>query len=249
MVAHYDEFLAEFQSARFTQYSLNELGRKSQNAEIENFATVEVFYDKDAFDEDVVLEAKRLVKPEEEGKKDGEKLTEEQIKVLKEHNIYDDAESLDIRFASKADREKEVEPKSPVSVRITIEKAALPEEASPDVVANYYNESIIHLEVEELRIVFLDTRQRPISDMVISVGTVNSSLVSVREILIESLKHLAVNVILLHNHPSGDPSPSKADIDITKDINKALDSIGIELIDHIVIGDNCYYSFKEQGII
>ena len=72
---------------------------------------------------------------------------------------------------------------------------------------------------------------------------------SVREILIESLKHLAVNVILLHNHPSGDPSPSKADIDITKDINKALDSIGIELIDHIVIGDNCYYSFKEQGII
>ena len=56
-------------------------------------------------------------------------------------------------------------------------------------------------------------------------------------------------MILLHNHPSGDPSPSKADIDITKDINKALDSIGIELIDHIVIGDNCYYSFKEQGII
>ena len=58
-----------------------------------------------------------------------------------------------------------------------------------------------------------------------------------------------MNVILLHNHPSGDPSPSKADIDITKDINKALDSIGIELVDHIVIGDNCYYSFKEQGII
>jgi DNA repair protein radC len=121
--------------------------------------------------------------------------------------------------------------------------------SSPDLVANYYKESIRHLEVEELRIIFLDTRQRPISDMVISVGTVNASLVSVREILIESLKHLAVNVILLHNHPSGDPSPSKADIDITKDINKALDSIGIELIDHIVIGDNCYYSFKEQGII
>jgi len=121
--------------------------------------------------------------------------------------------------------------------------------SSPDVVANYYKETIRHLEVEELRLVFLDTRQRPISDMVISVGTVNASLISVREILIESLKHLAVNVILIHNHPSGDPSPSKADIDVTKEINKALDSIGIELIDHIVIGDNCYYSFKEQGII
>ena len=121
--------------------------------------------------------------------------------------------------------------------------------SSPETVANYYKESIRHLEVEELRIIFLDTKQKPISDMVISVGTVNASLVSVREILIESLKHLAVNVILLHNHPSGDPSPSKADIDITKDINKALDSIGIMLVDHIVIGDNCYYSFKEQGII
>lgn len=121
--------------------------------------------------------------------------------------------------------------------------------SSPNVVANYYKESIRHLEVEELRIVFLDTRQRPISDMVVSVGTVNASLVSVREILIESLRHLAVNVILIHNHPSGDPSPSKADIDVTKDINKALDSVGIELVDHIVIGDNCYYSFKEQGII
>ena len=121
--------------------------------------------------------------------------------------------------------------------------------SSPETVANYYKESIRHLEVEELRIIFLDTKQKPISDMVISVGTVNASLVSVREILIESLKHLAVNVILLHNHPSGDPSPSKADIDITKDINKAMDSIGIELTDHIIIGDNCYYSFKEQGII
>ena len=129
VVAHYDEFLGELQSARFTQYSLNELGRKSQNAEIENFATVEVFYDKDAFDEDVVLEAKRLVKPEEEGKKEGEELSTEQIKALKEYNIYDDAESLDISFVSKEDKGKEVEPKKPVSVRISIDRQAVPENA------------------------------------------------------------------------------------------------------------------------
>lgn len=97
--------------------------------------------------------------------------------------------------------------------------------SSPDVVANYYKESIRHLEVEELRIIFLDTRQRPISDMVISVGTVNASLVSVREILIESLKHLAVNVILLHNHPSGDPSPSKADIDINQQPERIISKL------------------------
>ena len=134
VVAHYDEFLGEFQSARFTQYSLNELGRKSQNAEIENFATVEVFYDKDAFDEDVVLEAKRLVKPEEEGQKEGEKLTEEQVKAMKDQAIYDDSDALDIRFVSKADRTKEVEPKVPVSVRLTFDKEAVPEDTTAEAV-------------------------------------------------------------------------------------------------------------------
>lgn len=138
VVAHYDEFLAELQSARFTQYSLNELGRKSQNAEIENFATVEVFYDKDAFDEDVVLEAKRLVKPEEEGQKEGEKLTEEQVKAMKDQAIYDDSDALDIRFVSKDDRTKEVEPKVPVSVRLTFDKEAVPEKASADTVAIHH---------------------------------------------------------------------------------------------------------------
>ena len=134
VVAHYDEFLGELQSARFTQYSLNELGRKSQNAEIENFATVEVFYDKDAFDEDVVLEAKRLVKPEESDKKEGEKLTEEQVKAMKDQAIYDDSDALDIRFVSKNDRTKEVEPKVPVSVRLTFDKEAVPEDTTAEAV-------------------------------------------------------------------------------------------------------------------
>ena len=134
VVAHYDEFLGELQSARFTQYSLNELGRKSQNAEIENFATVEVFYDKDAFDEDVVLEAKRLVKPEEEGQKEGEKLTEEQVKAMKDQAIYDDSDALDIRFVSKTDRTKEVEPKVPVSMRLTFDKTAVPEDTTAEAV-------------------------------------------------------------------------------------------------------------------
>ena len=177
VVAHYDEFLAEFQSARFTQYSLNELGRKSQNAEIENFATVEVFYDKDAFDEDVVLEAKRLVKPEEEGQKDGEKLTEEQIKVLKEHNIYDDAESLDIRFTSKADRTKEVEPKSPVSVRITIDKKALPENVSSDSISIHHlveNDETKEIEKVEMVVQPSNLKSTEISDTQETSGTLKT---------------------------------------------------------------------------
>ena len=133
---HSEEILPELQSIRFTQYSLNELGRKSQNVEIEGFGNVQVFYDEAAFDGDVVLEAKRLFKPEEEA--EGEKLSEEQVKVLKEHSIYDDAASLDIRFVDKKDSATEVEPKSPVSVRISIDKKALPAEVSPDAISIHH---------------------------------------------------------------------------------------------------------------
>ena len=136
VLEHYEEFQGELVSARFSQYSLNELGRKSQNVEIEGFATVEVFYEEAAFDREVVLEAKRLFKPEEET--EGEKLSEEQVKVLKEHSIYDDAASLDIRFVDKKDPSVEVEPLSPVGVRITLEKKALPETVSPDTISIHH---------------------------------------------------------------------------------------------------------------
>ena len=136
VLEHYEEFQVELLSARFSQYSLNELGRKSQNVEIEGFATVEVFYEEAAFDREVVLEAKRLFKPEEEA--EGAKLSEEQVKVLKEHSIYDDGASLDIRFVDKKDTATEVEPKSPVGVRITLEKKALPETVSPDTISIHH---------------------------------------------------------------------------------------------------------------
>ena len=133
---HSEEFLPELHTVRFTQYSLNELGRKSQNVEVEGFGNVQVFYEEVAFDSDVVLEAKRLFKPEEEV--EGKKLSEEQVKVLKEHFIYDDAASLDIRFMDRKDNTVEVEPKSPVSVRITIDKKALPENVSSDSISIHH---------------------------------------------------------------------------------------------------------------
>lgn len=149
---HSEEILPELQSIRFTQYSLNELGRKSQNVEIEGFGNVQVFYDEAAFDGDVVLEAKRLFKPDEEV--EGEKLSEEQVKVLKEHSIYDDAASLDIRFVDKKDSATEVEPKSPVSVRISIDKKALPAEVSSDAISiHHLVENDKTKEVEKVEVV------------------------------------------------------------------------------------------------
>ena len=83
----------------------------------------------------------------------------------------------------------------------------------------------------------------------ISEGTINQALVSPREIFIEALKYEAVYIILVHNHPSGSPEPSLADIDATKKIIEAGRILDIRLTDHIIIGDNCYVSMLERGII
>ncbi len=95
----------------------------------------------------------------------------------------------------------------------------------------------------------LDTACQYIGEYEVSLGTVNSSLVSPREIFIEALKSEAVNIILVHNHPSGNPNPSQEDIFMTENIGRIGKFIGIEIIDHIIIGDNTFISLKEKGII
>ena len=77
----------------------------------------------------------------------------------------------------------------------------------------------------------------------------NASLVTPRELFIEALQKNAVSIIILHNHPSGDPSPSREDMLTTKRILDAGALIGIELLDHIIIGNNCYISFREEGML
>lgn len=119
----------------------------------------------------------------------------------------------------------------------------------PEMCASYYMQEMRYLEQEEMRLAFLDTKLKLIADETVSIGTVDASVVSVREILVESLKHRAVSIIMLHNHPSGNPIPSKEDISVTKYVKKGCELVGLELRDHIIIGDNIYYSFKEQGAL
>lgn len=83
----------------------------------------------------------------------------------------------------------------------------------------------------------------------ISKGTVNASLITPRELFIEALQKNAVSIIILHNHPSGDPTPSREDMLTTKRILDAGALIGIDLLDHIIIGNNCYMSFREEGML
>ena len=119
---------------------------------------------------------------------------------------------------------------------------------SPKSVAQVYMEEMRYLEQEHIKVVFLDTKNGIIADKTISVGTVNASLVDPREIFKEALRYKAVSIIMLHNHPSGDPEPSEADVQVTRVVRDAGRLLNILLIDHIVIGDGSYISFKEKGI-
>lgn len=116
-------------------------------------------------------------------------------------------------------------------------------------VASYYMESLRHRRQECVILLLLDTKGHLLKETELSKGTVKSSLLSPREVFIEALKTEAVNIILLHNHPSGDSTPSHQDISITKRIDELGIKLDIPLIDHIIIGDNNYFSFKEQGYL
>ena len=120
---------------------------------------------------------------------------------------------------------------------------------TPQSIANYYMQDMRHLSREQVLLVLLDSKSRFIKDILMSTGTVNASIMPIREVLIQALKEDAVNIILVHNHPSGDPSPSTEDIRVTKRMKEASNLIGLSLMDHIIIGDNKYISLKEQGFI
>lgn len=131
-------------------------------------------------------------------------------------------------------------------------RVAVSEAASfndPRSIVNYYIEDMRHMEQEQLRAMFLNSKNILIKDLLLSKGTVNASLITPRELYIEALRYHAVRLILVHNHPSGDPSPSKEDCYLTKRVKESGSLIGIQLMDHIIIGDNSYISFREEGML
>ena len=116
-------------------------------------------------------------------------------------------------------------------------------------VALYYMEELRHENREKLMLCMFDSQSVLLGDEMISVGTVNASLVSPREIFIRALMRQAVHIILLHNHPSGVPLPSTQDKLVTRKIQECGEMLGIHLSDHIIIGDNQYFSFKEENLL
>lgn len=119
----------------------------------------------------------------------------------------------------------------------------------PETVARYYMERLRHRKTECVIVVCLDSKGEILHDSMISTGSVKMSVISPREVFIEALKHEAVNLLLVHNHPSGDPRPSQCDMDVTENLAQMGKQLDIPLLDHIVIGDNRYVSFKETGLL
>lgn len=102
---------------------------------------------------------------------------------------------------------------------------------------------------EYLYMIGLNTKNRVLGVFEVSHGTANASIVGTREIFQKALLLNAVSIILMHNHPSGDCKPSREDIDVTKKAAEAGKILGVEVLDHIVIGDKRYTSLKEQGYL
>jgi len=120
---------------------------------------------------------------------------------------------------------------------------------SPCTIADYFMEELRREEQEQLHALFLNTKNRLLKEKLMFKGTVNASLVSPREIFLEALEMHAVNLVLVHNHPSGDATPSREDIQMTRRICQAGELLGIRILDHIIIGDHCYSSMREKGIL
>ena len=116
-------------------------------------------------------------------------------------------------------------------------------------VAEYYMEKLRHRETECVFLLCLDAKGQLLQEKRLSDGSVRMALISPREIFIEALGCKAVNIILLHNHPSGDPTPSDADRELTRNVSELGEKIDIPLLDHIIIGDNRYTSFKELSYL
>lgn len=105
------------------------------------------------------------------------------------------------------------------------------------------------LDREQLIVCCLDTKNQPTAINVVSVGSLNTSIVHPREVFKPAILSNSASIILFHNHPSGDPAPSREDISITERIKESGNILGIKLIDHIIIGNDSYCSLKERGIV
>ncbi len=125
---------------------------------------------------------------------------------------------------------------------------ARPQISSPTDAANLLMLEMGSLEQEHLRTILLDTKNKVLTSPTVYIGNVNSSIIRVAEVFREAVKQNATSLIVAHNHPSGDPTPSPEDIQVTRSIVEAGILLGIEVLDHLIIGHQRFVSLKERGL-
>jgi DNA repair protein RadC len=118
-----------------------------------------------------------------------------------------------------------------------------------DALIAYLQAAMSRERIEQFRLLFLDTRNRLIADEAQQHGTVDHTPVYPREVVRRALEFNATALILVHNHPSGDPSPSHADIEMTNEIAAAVHALGIALHDHVIVGHGRWFSFRREGLL
>ncbi len=120
--------------------------------------------------------------------------------------------------------------------------------SSPNDAANMLMSEMALLEQEHLRLLLLDTRNTVLASPTIYIGSLNTSIIRVGELFRAAIKENAAAIIVVHNHPSGDPSPSPEDVKVTRQIVKAGNLLDIDVLDHLIIGRQRYVSLKERGL-
>jgi DNA repair protein RadC len=119
---------------------------------------------------------------------------------------------------------------------------------SPADIAQLLMAEMSHLEQEHFKVLTMDTRNRVLADTTLYIGSLNASHIRVGEVFREAVKRNAAAIIVVHNHPSGDPTPSPEDVEVTRHIYAAGEMIDIELLDHLIIGQQRFISLRERGL-
>lgn len=185
-------------------------------------------------DENVIMLAQRILNEDEKGLRNIAEGTTEKFKSFKGINDVKAAQLMAVSELSKR-----------IST-LKIEKIKI---SSPGDAAVVLMEEMRYYKKEYFKIILLDTKNNIKKVSEISVGSLNSSIVHPREVFSEAVVNSASSIILVHNHPSGEAEPSHEDIVLTNRLDECGKILGIKVLDHIIIGDGVFYSFKEEGLL
>lgn len=128
-------------------------------------------------------------------------------------------------------------------------KGPRPQLTTSQEVANRYIPQLQNAKKETFRSLLLDTKNHIIREVVISEGSLSASIVHPREAFIPAIKESAAGIIFVHNHPSGDPAPSPEDLEITHRLVEVGNLVGIKVLDHVIVGNNRYFSFRDENLL